>query len=278
MRRIVPILLLFVLIPAVVAAGGYWWAGSHAPLPGLRGCGYIRATAARGSCVQGELEGAMRGRSVESGLRRVDALARTNELVESHCHLAMHPIGERAGRQAARDDKRPPVSRASSNCRRGYMHGVMIGYVTRRGSIVDALPTLCEREHQSDTECAHVVGHLLAREAQSSHREQALVDGCTAATNVAASSRAECVRGGLMEIALIDHEPPLRVWAARCARAPQQVRVACFGWLVPIGAYRESSRSEVQSVCQRQQSTVLRADCTSGIASAYAKTSPTTSR
>ncbi|MBC7460181.1 MAG: hypothetical protein H7287_02335, partial [Thermoleophilia bacterium] len=90
-----------------VAVGGYALAGSHQVLPGMRGCKLIRNVPAQSGCVVSELQGVLKAYPGRAGLRAVDALAQHDPLVQSQCHLAMHPIGESYGAQQAKAGKLP---------------------------------------------------------------------------------------------------------------------------------------------------------------------------
>lgn len=274
--RLTIITLGVVLICALLVAAGYAWAGSHAVLPGLRGCALMRETAPQSRCVQRQLAGVMRGTSAERGLAAVDRLARDNALVASHCHLAMHPIGERVGTRAARAHDTPPAANGASTCRRGYMHGMMLGFVTHSGTDISrALPKLCARDAQDEVSCSHVVGHLIARTAGTHRAERALVGGCdvreldadlvTRAKQGRADS-AECVRGGYMEIAIEEQQPPLAAWAKRCLASPASTREQCFAWLPPLASYRQLPQADAARMCGELHAPAeTRADCVHGV-------------
>jgi hypothetical protein len=271
-------LIVFSAVLIVVAVVGYVLAETRPVLPGLRGCELVRDTQAQGRCVQRELRDAMSGREAVDGLEAVDDLAAESQLVSSHCHLAMHPIGEEVGRRSAQEDELPPAADGESTCRRGFMHGAMIGYVTERsdGDISGALPALCERDDQSPSGCSHVVGHLVAREAGTKDAEPALIDGCTvpdvgrdiAATDpVTPQAARECVRGGMMEIALMERQPRLATWAKRCARSPAETREECYAWLPPLALYHQQTVTDAQDACpSRNADADLREACLAGVA------------
>jgi hypothetical protein len=279
-RRRPSIAALVVLVSMLIVATaitGYARAGSHAILPGIRGCELIRSTAPQNRCVRSLLEDAMAGRSTEAGLKRVDRLASEHELVATHCHLAMHPIGEVAGRKAAKAGHVPPPANGSDNCRRGYMHGMMLGYVSNAngGDVAAALPALCARDSQGERNCAHVVGHLIAREAGQAGAEQAIADSCVASTLTrdtavrltdARADADECVRGGYMEIALTAKQPPLDTWRKRCEKSPARGRVECFAWLPPIADYRRQSDADAAAQCAKVRGgSSVRDDCVAGV-------------
>jgi hypothetical protein len=265
------------LLVLAASISAYALAGSHAILPGIRGCELIRGTAPQNRCVRSQLEDAMAGRSTEAGLQRVDRLAREHDLVATHCHLAMHPIGEVAGRAAAKAGHLPPPANGTDNCRRGYMHGMMLGYVSTAngGDVAAALPELCARDSQGELSCAHVVGHLIAREAGQAGAEQAIATSCVASRlkrdtaaqlNSARADENECVRGGYMEIALTAKQPPLDTWRRRCEQSPARGRVECFAWLPPIADYRKLSDRDAAAQCSKVAGGPdVRDDCVAGV-------------
>lgn len=272
------------IVTATIVA--YVAAGSHAILPGVRGCELIRSTAPQSRCVIRQLRGAMEGRGTEAGLARVDRLAQEHPLVASHCHLAMHPIGEDAGERAASERRMPPAANGESTCRRGFMHGMMLGYVSRAngGDVSKALPRLCTRDQQDERNCAHVVGHLIAREAGDSNAERSISEGCVAATlktdisaerDVTEDDEQECVRGGYMEIALTAKQPPLDTWRRRCEQSPARTREECFAWLPPLAAYRQLSQRAAAEQCASQaRGSARHRDCVQGVSRVLSGSAP----
>lgn len=274
------------MLVVAVTVAGYAMAGTHKVVPGVRGCELMRSTKPQSRCVVQLLRGEMSGRSTEAGLRRVDHLAETNALVASHCHLAMHPLGEVAGARAARRRETPPAANGASNCRRGFMHGMMLGFVSHGsgGNVASSLPALCTRDRQDERSCAHVVGHLIAREAGQAHAERSIADGCiattvakdTAATTpVTKADETECIRGGYMEIALTAQQPPLETWRRRCEHSPARGREECFAWLPPLASYRQLSQREAAGQCDHERrGSTLHEACIAGVSRVLTGSSP----
>lgn len=111
----------------------------------------------------------MEDRGFESTLKLVDRKAKDLPTLAADCHLAWHPIGERAGRTAKKKDATYHNIVADSSCQQGYAHGYTIGYLSK-GNISDKkLATIMIDQCSATTtdnqtfNCTHAFGHTIAR-------------------------------------------------------------------------------------------------------------------
>lgn len=212
--RAVRQLLLVAGVPAVVVAAAYVLAGSHAIVPGLDGCRYVRDVAARTGCYTDRSDSLVRRDGVQQALRRIERLAGEDHVAASSCHVALHPVGERMGRADADSDRRArPVDGGGGRCGDGFAHGYVIGYSEQLGDLEQLAAegaSLCDRSsggEQDAGNCVHAFGHVFVRRSDGDvPRAAGLCGDIAKAVDDDAHGRLRdtCLWGVFMELAFRD--------------------------------------------------------------------------
>ena len=202
----------------------------------------VRSPSARIACLQDRAIDLAR----EDG--EATAVATLRDAVgEEHsieCHLAMHRLGERAGRRDGRsgfsDAARDVELEASEPCDQGWIHGylsVVFDEVTDE-QLAAALEA-CDEVATRPGECDHALGHALERAHRSVDADDAVHRcGLLAATTMSSEGREtttrihDCRHGAVMESALLDARRKGAAVDSCRAMDVRESRTACYEFLV----------------------------------------------
>jgi hypothetical protein len=249
-------LLLLALFALPIAGIGIAWLASaqHALAPGYTGCSYVRDRDAQISCYSRVMQSAVDRDGLKRALADVDRRARTSTTLAADCHLAWHPIGERAGRAAAKHGAAVSYPSSPTTCQRGFAHGMVIGHLTSGevntpADATRALERMCLPINDTMTavNCTHAVGHVIAR--LTDGNQEAGVRACGAArysrstihprstlpvgaqVDVAAGLEFQCLYGMYMEAGIRDVARGDTRHDA-CGSAPRGLaQSACYSYL-----------------------------------------------
>jgi hypothetical protein len=163
------LLALAVLVPAVAGIVVWRAADDHKVVPGIDGCSHVRQRDAQLGCYSDEFGELVREDGRARALRTVDAKAADSIELGSDCHLAWHPIGERAGAADAAAGRDYDNIAAKTTCQQGYSHGYTIGFMGAREPTVAELVRIVRDECGGTGglnalfNCTHSYGHVIAR-------------------------------------------------------------------------------------------------------------------
>lgn len=207
-------LLLVAGVPAAIVAVAYALAGSHAIVPGLDGCRYVRDVAARTGCYTARSDSLVRRNGVQRALRRIERSAAEDQVAASTCHVALHPVGERIGRADADVNRRArPMVRGGARCSDGFAHGYVIGYsehLRDLKQLARSAASLCASSssgEQDTSSCVHAFGHVFVRRSDGdAPRAARLCDDIVQVIDGGAQQRLRdtCMWGVFMELAFRD--------------------------------------------------------------------------
>lgn len=174
--RIFAILLLLTGVGVGSALGVREWSQTHPILPGVSGCKTIKQYRAKEYCYHNRVLAMLESKSPKEVAHAIAHKAKSDSSTRAFCHDALHQVGERAGKQAARERiKDPPIiNEIEDNCLQGYSHGVMIGMfsVYSANQLFKATGSLCAPRGAFTTplDCLHAIGHVLLRKRESVSR------------------------------------------------------------------------------------------------------------
>lgn len=247
-------LVVALLVPPMLGAALYFYAGSHKIVPGLGGCRFVRHTAAHLDCYTREQTALVRREGLARALTEVDRSAKKDAALASACHLGWHPLGQRDGRAAAHAHDQIAKLPGGSHCRDGYAHGFLIGYfeaLAGDDTVGAAVGDACKHVQRQTplATCVHSFGHMAARAHRRSLASAAQVCEAIGASDLAERfqrARFECGYGMFMEYSLAD----LRRGSSSdlesfCDDAPASVLDACFAFLPAriLGITRDADRA-----------------------------------
>jgi hypothetical protein len=234
---------LLALALALGAVGGAWLLRDHPIRAGIDGCMDVREPAPRIACLQDRALETAREDGEASAMRQLRAAAGREHSIE--CHLAMHQLGERAGRRDGEDGfegaARDVRLSAGEPCDQGWIHGYLsvVFDDIDDASLARAL-TACAKVATRVGECDHALGHAFERahrrddEDDAVHRCELLASTTTPVDpdQTAASRVHDCRHGAVMESALLDATKAHPV-VDRCRDVrDDSARTACYEFLV----------------------------------------------
>jgi hypothetical protein len=224
------------------------------------------------SCYQDQLKSMQREHGSSSTLAAAEAWTKQNREFANQCHLAMHPVGEMVGRQAAMSGKPDArVANTSSPCRQGFAHGYILGFFAdqpREASpshFAQSVFQTCSEwgdkgaSFQVSVTCVHAAGHVQAR---THSKPEDAVAGCERidlskvrfigdkpADGVSNSDfRDECLYGMNMEYSLIDARRGVEP-NDPCPAMPVSARPNCYVFLPNRLNYLGASASDIGKTC-----------------------------
>ncbi|MCW2950648.1 MAG: hypothetical protein JWN41_1661 [Thermoleophilia bacterium] len=188
---------------------------THAVLPGVDGCTYVRSTAAQRTCWSSRLTAVMHQHGPRAVLAASKRLESKSDGYAARCHYVMHPVGAAFARE--QHAVKPLQDFVGGGvCEQGFAHGYVSTLFERDSDPVRdglQLSTICatmQRDAQAMTNCMHALGHTLR--GKGSRRTADSVCGeirvTTPATEslqlpMTALSRADCRKGIIMQDAML---------------------------------------------------------------------------
>lgn len=264
-----------VLVAATSIAVG-WAATSfvqqHVPLGrGFSACWKLAGTARQTECLSDEFvagaaeagagaRGARRQLAVIGYVQQVERAAAHDERLAALCHAAMHELGQREGRSAARtaDDLQWPDA-SKKFCTAGFVHGLAEGYLAEAPptQVATSFAKLCN-DPSAKTGCAHGVGHSLVQRSESDD------DGATPESIADDTTRrcaelpdgfgAHCDNGVFMELAMRHDDarltPDQYVKLCRDRHQVEQ-QLACMNYLAMNLSANDVSTEQTPVWCAR---------------------------
>jgi hypothetical protein len=249
-----------VLAIAAGAVGGRAWLEEHPLRPGLEGCMDVRQAAARIDCMRDRAGDFAREEGDTRAVAELRRVAGRRTPVE--CHLAMHRLGERAGRKVGKEglDERWHELEldARSTCDQGWLHGFMSTVfegVDDRDleRVLDDCAAVVDRPG----ECDHAIGHAFVRAERRRDASDALVRcdrlGLTERSGRSAKARLhDCQHGAVMEAALLDAAEDGDEQVDTCEQLDDpRPRRACYEFLAARALLLGDSWEQAARRCER---------------------------
>lgn len=188
--------------------------GVHAQDHAIDRCGDVEQRGARIDCYEQAFAVLVDDAGAAPAIAHFSDLGSQDAVLAADCHLALHAIGDGAGRRIAAEGRPLPMLDPGDFCHQGYVHGLMIAYFDS----VDlqheapASPSSCGGSNLLRAwSCAHVLGHVYARRA--SFAMAGTSHGCLAGARSVVpwtmpfdrnSWLSSCMKGAVMEFALHD--------------------------------------------------------------------------
>lgn len=268
--------ILAILGPPIVGAGLYLYANTHPITPGINGCRIVRQQSAQINCYGDRIQTLVTKSGTKNAIAEIDSKAQNDKTLASACHLALHQVGARAARNAARDSEKIPNIPSSTHCRDGYVHGFQITYmkalkVDTAKNGVSIVSKMCDKLSPSRAalNCAHSFGHVVARAGSenSANRKCStlnLIQKWKGNLRLYDRAQFECGFGMYMERSLIDIKKDKRL-TYNCDKAKEPTRFGCYAFL-PLRMLSDgASTPNVVLQCERAPNKAERQICVSAI-------------
>lgn len=261
------------LIPPLVGLMIMAYASSHAVLPGLTGCGYVRDADAQGTCFEERIGAMFAEQGPEETLAQ---LAEVPETARGTCHMGAHDVTERRGAALARAGEPLPALSATSFCGDGLVHGLYIGYLESAeldAQLVREVGARCSetegdgpKSRRTRLNCAHAFGHSAAVKAGPERASQACGEVRITGTGTPAPLLAfECRYGMYMEYTMRDAKRS-GADVNNCTSAPADAMAACYSFLPSRVSELTDDASRVERACDDAPAGQPEALCRRGIA------------
>ena len=255
--------------------GGRVWLQNHPIKPGIVGCLDVRNAASRIECLRDRtLERAREDGAADAALELRNA---AGAKLPTECHLAMHELGERAGKgevpsDFAADWKRVGLDEQAT-CDQGWIHGFLaVAFVGVPTSELPAALENCTKVIDRPGECDHALGHVFVRAAKG----DGLIEGLEACTALgpefdavdggrgAAQRTHDCQHGAVMEDALEEAGEAIRSpIRAKVDDAPT-ARRNCYEFLAARVVLLGGGWDDAARRCEDLDSDGDRDDCRNG--------------